>query len=192
MAGNRRLAAAGAGLLALSLLGWIATLVAVPFLQRPQMAEDLTTAWNQSGPTPLGEATTVSVPAHQTLVAFLVGTDLYGIAGTTGGSCQASSDGRPIGLGWPVQIDRSLTGVLTDGQETVAIAGWTNPADTTASVEIRCNSSDSTVQHFVAVPAGTAVVTQEPWFQPWGWVVLAGAGAALIAAGVGRVNPPNP
>ncbi|MCW1960069.1 MAG: hypothetical protein KIH64_016290 [Mycobacterium sp.] len=192
MAGNRRLTLAGASLVVLAVLGWLATLVALPFLQQPHTTEDLTAAWRQAGPTPLDETTTVLVPAGQTLVAFLVGTDLYGLAGTTTGTCTATGAGSPLQLGWPVQINRSLTGVIKDGQETVAIAGWTNTTGNAVRVEIRCKSSDSTVDHYVAVPAHTAVLTKGPRFQPWAWVVLGVAGVGLIVAGARRVNPPSP
>jgi len=181
----------GLGTVVLALLGWIGTLLAVPLLQQPDTTEDLTAAWTQAGPTPLGQATTVAVPPGQTLVAFLVGTDLYGIAGTTGGSCTAESDGRPIDLAWPVRINRSLTDVLDDGQQTVEIAGWTNTTERGVRVEIRCTTSDSTVDHYVAVPTRTAVVTQTPWFQPWLWVASAVVGAALIATGAQWITPPS-
>ncbi len=170
----------------LALLGWLVTLAVVPFTQKPRVTEDLTTAWTQAGPTRLGRPTTVPVPPGQTLVAFLVGTDLYGIAGTTTGTCAASAGGRPIALSGRVQIDRSLTGVLPDGRQTVAIAGWTNTGDTTADVGIRCESKDSTVDHYVAVASRTAVLTRDPWFQPWVWAGVGTLGAALIAAGLLR------
>lgn len=191
MVGGGRLVKVGLGAVGLSLLGWLATLILVPFLQHPDTTEDLTSAWIQAGPIPLGESTTVTVLPGQTLVAFLVGTDLYGIAGTSTGTCTASSEGTPLDLGWPVQINRSLTGVLEDGQETVAIAGWTSKFDQAARVEIRCTTADSTVDHYVAVPTHTGVVTSTPWFQPWGWVALAVVGVGLIVAGARRVNPPT-
>lgn len=168
----------------LALLGWVVTLFAVPFLQHPNATEDLTAVWTQAGPTPLGQSTSVAVPPAQTLVAFLVGTDLYGIAGTTTGSCTATRDGQPVHLDGRVQIERSLTGVLEDGQETVAIAGWTNATDGVVRVEISCTTGDSTAHHYVVVPSRTAVVTRDPWFQPWGWVVIAVLGVAFIVAGV--------
>lgn len=191
MADRGRRVTAGVAVVALAFLGWFATLVAVPFLQRPDTVENLTAGWTQAGPTPLGAATTVTVPPDQTLVAFLVGTDLYGIAGTTGGSCTAARGSAPVDLGWPVQIDRSLTGVLDDGQETVAIAGWTNTTGEPATISIRCTTADSGVDHYVAVPTRTAVVTTDPWFQPWAWVGLALVGVVLIAAGAQRINPPS-
>ncbi len=182
----------GASLLTLALLGWIGTLFITPLLQHPDSIEDLTAAWKQARATPLGQSTIATVPPGQTLVVFLVGTDLYGIAGTTGGSCSsAAGDGAPIDLGWPVLIDRSLTGVLADGQETVAIAGWANPTDHDVRVGIRCSSEDSTVDHYVAVPTRTAVVTQTPWFQPWLWGALAVLGVALIATGAQWITRPS-
>lgn len=192
MANRGRRVTVGVAVLGLALLGWIGTLVLVPLLQQPRTTEDLTAAWTQAGPTPLGESTAVSVPAGQTLVAFLVGTDFYGIAGTTSGTCTAASDGRPLELSRPVHINRSLTGVLADGQETVAVAGWRNTAAQAVSVEVRCTTGDSTVDHYVAVPTRTAVVAHDPWFQPWGWVAVAVVGLAVIVTGVQRVNPPNP
>lgn len=191
MAPRERRVAAGVALAVVAMLGWIITQFAVPFTQHPRTTEDLTAAWIQAGPTRLGEATTVSVPPNQTLVAFLVGTDLFGIAGTTGGNCTASSGTRPVDLGWPVLINSSLTGVLRDRQDTVAIAGWTNRTDTTVRVEILCATIDSTVQHYVAVPTITAVVQHRPWFQPWAWIALAAVGIGLIVSGFRWVSPPN-
>ena len=191
MAGGGLLVKAGLATVALALLGWIGTLLAVPLLQHPDTTEDLTAAWTQAGPTPLEQSTTVAVPAGQTLVAFLVGTDLYGIAGTTGGSCTAATGGRPVDLGWPVQINRTLTAVLNDDQETVAVAGWTNRSDDTVRVELRCTTTDSTADYYVAVPSATAVVTRDPWFQPWGWVAMAAVGVALTVFGVLRINRPS-
>ena len=175
----------------LALLGWIGTSFAVPFLQHPDTTEDLTTVWKQAGATPLGQSSTIAVPPGQTLVAFLVGTDLSGIAGTSGGSCTASTDGRTLDLGWPVQLDWTLTDVLNDGQQSVAIAGWTNRDVRTARVAIGCSTGDSTVDHYVAVPSRTAVVIRYPWFQPWGWAALAAVGLALAVLGVLRVNSPS-
>lgn len=169
-----------------AVLGWVVTLTVVPFTQKPLVTEDLTAAWTHAGPTPLGEQTTVPVPPGHTLVAFLVGTDLYGIAGTTTGTCAASLGGRPIDLSGRVQIDRSLTGVLRDGQQTAAIAGWRNTGKTTSDVAIRCRSGDSTVEHYVALDSRTAVLTRDPWFQPWGWAGVGALGAALIGAGLLR------
>jgi hypothetical protein len=191
MAGAGRRVTIGAAVLGLALLGWVGTLLVVPLLQQPKTTEDLTTAWKQAGPTSLGESTAVSVPAGQTLVAFLVGTDLYGIAGTTTGACTAARDGRPLELGHPVHINRSLTDVLTAGQETVAVAGWTNTTSRSVSVEVRCTTGDSTVDHYVAVPTRTAVVAHDPWFQPWGWIATAVVGLVVIVTGVRRVNPPS-
>ena len=182
---------AGVTVVAVALLGWTITQFAVPLTRPQDTTEDLTAAWVRSGPTRLGAATTLSVPANQTLVAFLVGTDLYGIAGTTGGSCSADSDGRPVDLGWPVHINRSLTNVLEEGQETVAIAGWTNRTGRVASVEIRCDTRDSTVSHYVAVPTRTAVIARRPWFHPWAWIALAVAGLALVASGARWLSPPS-
>jgi hypothetical protein len=191
MAGGTRRVTAGVAVLGLAVLGWIGTLLVVPLLQQPHTTEDLTAAWKQAGPTPLGQSTAVSVPAGQTLVAFLVGTDLTGIAGTTTGTCTAARDGRPLELGRPVHINRSLTGVLAAGQETVAIAGWTNTSPGVASIEVRCTTGDSTVDHFLAIPTRTAVVAHDPWFQPWGWIGIAVAGLALIASGVRPLSPPS-
>lgn len=183
---------AGVSLLALALLGWIGTLFITPLLQRTASAEDLTAAWKRAGATPLGQSTTATVPPGQTLVAFLVGTDLYGIAGTTGGACTATGDDAArVDLGWPVLIDRSLTGVLADGQQTVPIAGWTNPTDHDVRVAIRCSSQDSTVDHFVAMPTRTGRLAHDPWFQPWLWVALAVAGVAVIATGAQWITPPS-
>jgi hypothetical protein len=189
MTGGTRLITVGLATAALALAGWLATLVAVPLAQQPPGLEDLTAAWTQAGPTPLGRPTTVPVPPGQTLVAFLVGTDLYGIAGTTRGDCTATRDGQPLSLDWPVHINPSLTGVLQAGQQTVAVAGWQNTTPGDITVEILCRSGDSTVDHYVAVPTRTAVTPRNPWFQPWAWVALGAVGAALVAAGLLRAGP---
>lgn len=173
-------------MMALALVGFVATLVIHPLLLRPHTFEDLTAAWNKAGTTALGTSVTVVVPPGDTLVAFLVGTQLLGSAGTTTGTCAATSAGRTIELGSPVQIERSLTGILKPGQETVAIAGWTNSRSANAVVQISCGSSDSGVEHFVAVPTRTGVVDHEPWFQPWAWVALAVAGGGVTVAGLVR------
>ena len=170
----------------LALVGFLASLVIHPFLLRPDSSEDLTRAWRKAGPTALGASTTVVVPPADTLVALLVGTQLLGLAGTTTGTCEATSAGRALELGSPIQIERSLTGVLKPEQETVAIAGWTNDGPGDATVEITCRSRDSGVDHFVAVPTHSGVVTHDPWFQPWLWVALAAVGAVLVAASLFR------
>lgn len=176
----------GLMMIGLALVGFLATLVIHPFLLRPDSSEELTRAWQKAGPTALGASATVAVPPGDTLVAFLVGTQLLGLAGTTTGTCEATSAGRTLELGSPIQIERSLTGILKPGQETVAIAGWTNdgPGDTT--VEISCHSDDSGVDHFVAVPTRSGVVNRDPWFQPWAWVALAATGAVLIVTSLFR------
>lgn len=174
----------GVATAALALAGWLATTLGVSFAARPATTEDLTAAWTQAGSTRLGSTARVRVPEGSTLVVFLVGTGLYGIAGTTTGSCTAEPPA--VRLDRPVHINRSLTGVLGDGRQSVAIAGWTNHTGTPANVTIRCDSRDSGVEHFVAVPTSTAVVETDPWFQPWGWLALAAAGAALIAVGATR------
>jgi hypothetical protein len=191
MARAGRLVKVGLATVVLAALGWIITVFAVPFLRQPDTTEDLTAAWTQAGPTPLGKTSAVTVPPGQTLVAFLVGTDLYGIAGTTTGTCTANGDDRVVDLGWPVQINPSLTDVLEGSQQTVAIAGWTNDTGGPARVDIRCTTGDSTVDHFVAVPTRTAVVTRDPWFQPWGWVAIAAVGVALVVVGLLQINPPS-
>lgn len=178
----------GLAIVALALAGWLATLLTVPFLLQPRGLEDLTSAWAKAGPTPLGRPTTTEVPPGQTLVAFLVGTDLTGIAGTTTGDCTATRDGAPVPLAWPVYINPSLSGILRQDEQTVAIAGWTNDTPGLVRVEIRCTSGDSTVKHYVALPSGTAVVARDPWFQPWAWVALGAVGAALTIIGLLRVQ----
>lgn len=150
------------------MIGWLGTEVAVPLATGPDGIEDLTSAWSQAGPTPLGGSATVAVAPRQTLVAFIVGTDLRSIAGTSAGRCVATASGRPLPLGWPVVVNPSLTGVLRGDQQTVA------------------DSADSTVESFTAVPTRTAVVVRDPWFQPWGWVGLAVLGALAAVLGVRR------
>lgn len=176
----------GVAVAAVALAGWFTTMLALSFAANPDTTEDLTAEWIRSGPTPLGSPDTVTVPAGQTLVAFLVGTQLRGIAGTTTGTCAASTDGHPLPLGWPVHVNRSLTGILTDGQETVAVAGWTNHSASPVTVQITCDSRDSTVEHFVAVPSRTAALETRPWFQPWGWAGLGAFGVAVALAGLLR------
>jgi hypothetical protein len=174
----------GICMLVLALVGWLATMVVTSMASRPKFSEDLTTVWTTSGSTKLGGSTTVEVPVGQTLVAFLVGTQLRGTAGTTTGTCSAASAGGSLPLGWPVQINPSLTGVLATGQEIVAIAGWTNAQDSAVTVQITCASSDSTVDHFVAVPTRTAIVQHDPWFKPVAWIALAALGIAATVAGL--------
>lgn len=180
----KRLLVAGLAAVAAAVLGWGVTFLAAGWAAYPDTVEDLTGVWTEAGPTPLGGTAAVGVPPGQTLVAFLVGTDLRGFAGTTSGSCKATSSGGPIGLRWPVLLDYSVDARLTGGLEAVATAGWTNHGRTTADVAISCTTIDSTVRYFVAVPSGTARLADRPWFQPWGWVTLGAAGAALIVAGV--------
>lgn len=186
---GRRLVVFGFCLVAIAVAGWLVTLVGVSFATAPDAVEDLTPAWKSAGPTPLGATATVHIDHGETLVAFLVGTDLSGIAGTTTGTCSAGALGRTVELGWPVHINQSLTGVLDPGQETVPVVGWTNdlPGDEPATVHITCASSDSTVDHFVAVPTKTAVVETDPWFQPWAWVGIGALGVVLLGVGVARL-----
>ena len=179
-----RLVKTGLGVIGLALIGWLVTLLAVSFTARPHTVEDLTAVWRKAGPTALGATTTVIVPPGDTLVAFLVGSDLTGIAGTTGGDCSATSPGGPIPLGWPVQIETLLTGILQSDQQIVAIAGWRNDGSNDEVVEITCNTKDSTVDHFVAVPTRTGAVEYAPWFHPLLWVAIGGTGLLLVAAAV--------
>ena len=180
---------AGLCLVAIAAAGWLVTLIAASFAAATDTVEDITAAWKSAGETALGATTTVRVAHGDTLVAFLVGTDLSGIAGTTTGTCSADSPEHTVGLGWPVHINHSLTGVLEAGRETVAIAGWTNdlPGDQPVAINISCTSSDSTVDHFVAVATKTAVVEADPWFQPWAWVALGAVGVVLTGVGIARL-----
>lgn len=188
-----RLVRLGIAVILAAAVGVIATSLVTSFRDKSDSAEDLSAVWRAAGATPLGHSTTVTVPAHQTLVAFIVGTDLGGLPGTTSGSCTADTAGTKISLGWPVHIDSSIDAGLARGLDRVAVAGWTNRGDGPAPVDISCTSADSGVKHFVAVPTRTAVVEHHPWFQPWGWVALAGLGAALIAwaAALGRRSRPS-
>jgi hypothetical protein len=176
----------GLGALVVAALGWVVTFAAGTFLTQPNSVENLTPAWTAAGATPLGETTTVSVPPEQTLVAFLVGTDLLSTAGTTTGTCSAGAAGRPINLSWPVQINPELSGILGNGQQIVAVAGWANHEGSPVSVEITCTSRDSTVEHFVVIPTHTGAVQRNHWFQPWGWLALGTAGVLAIAIAVAR------
>jgi hypothetical protein len=178
----------GLGALVVAALGWVVTFAAGTLLTQPNSIENLTPGWTAAGATPLGETTTVSVPPEQTLVAFLVGTDLLSIAGTTTGTCSASAAGRPINLSWPVQINPELSGILGNGRQIVAVAGWANHDRNPVSVEITCTSSDSTVEHFVALPTRTGAVPRNPWYQPWGWLALGTAGVLAIAIAVARAR----
>lgn len=180
----KRLLVAGMAAVAAAVLGWVVTFLAAGWAAYPDTVEDLTGVWTEAEPTPLGGTATVGVPPGQTLVAFLVGTDLRGIAGTTSGSCTATSSAGPVGLRRPVLLDYSVDARLTGGLQAVATAGWANHGKTTVTVEISCTTIDSTVHYFVAIPSGTARLAEQPWFQPWGWMILGAAGAALIAAGV--------
>lgn len=186
-----RLVTLGVATIALAILGWLGTVLVTPFLHQPHTVEDLTAAWTQAGATRLGQSTRVTVQPDETLVAFLVGNDLRGVAGTTSGKCTAATQGRPLQLGWPVLVNRSLTGVLQDGQQTVSIAGWENHTEAPVTVDINCGTTDSTVDHFVALSSRSAVVVGKPWFQPWAWVGLALVGVVLVAAGAVRLSPPN-
>lgn len=186
-----RLVKLGVTTIVLAILGWLGTVLVTPFLHQPHTVEDLTAAWTRAGATPLEKSTRVTVQPDETLVAFLVGTDLRGIAGTTSGTCTAATQGRPVQLGWPVLVNRSLSGVLGDGQQTVSIAGWENRTQGPVTLDISCGTNDSTVDHFVALPSRSAVVVGKPWFQPWAWVGLGLVGVALVAAGAVRLSPPN-
>ncbi len=181
-----RLVPAGLGLLVVSLAGWLATLLGASWAGQPDTIEDLTPVWPGAGVTPLGASVTVSVPSEQTLVALLVGTDLRGIAGTTTGTCTARSGTGSVPLDQPVLLDFSVTGRLAGDREAVAVAGWRNAGEEDLSVDISCDTRDSTVQGFVAVPSRTAAFPKDPWFQPWGWVALGGAGVMLTTLGVVR------
>lgn len=181
-----RLVRAGLGLLVVSLAGWLATLLGASWAGQPDTIEDLTPVWPGAGVTPLGASVTVSVPSEQTLVALLVGTDLRGIAGTTTGTCTARSGTGSVPLDQPVLLDFSVTGRLAGDREAVAVAGWRNAGEEDLSVDISCDTRDSTVQGFVAVPSRTAAFPKDPWFQPWGWVALGGAGAMLTTLGLVR------
>lgn len=176
----------GLAALVAAALGWVVTFAAGTFVTQPNSVENLTPAWRAAGATPLGDTTTVSLPPGQTLVAFLVGTDLLSLAGTTTGTCSASSAGRPIELSWPVQINPELHGILGNGQQIVAVAGWVNHGRSPVSVEIACTSRDSTVEHFVAIPTRTGAVPRNPWFQPWGWLALGIFGVIAVAVAVVR------
>ena len=178
----------GIGLMVASVVGWLVTVVGASLAAQPDVVEDLTAVWAASGLTPLGGTETVSVPPQQTLVGFLVGTDLRGSAGTTTGTCTATTGGRPVALDWPVLLDFSVTGLLTGEREAVAVAGWRNTEDTTVTVDISCVTMDSTVDGFVALASRTAEIPRDPWFQPWVWVGFGALGTALAAAGVIRLR----
>jgi hypothetical protein len=178
----------GLGALVMAALGWVVTFVAGTFSAQPVSVENLTPAWSAADATPLGGTTTVSVPPGQTLVAFLVGTDLLSIAGTTSGTCSASAADRSIDLSWPVQINPELSGILGNGEQIVAVAGWANHGREPVSVEITCTSSDSTVEHFVALPTRTGAVQRNPWFQPWGWLALGTTGILAVAIALARAR----
>ncbi len=176
----------GLGLMVVSLIGWLVTLLGSAWAAQPDVIEDLTEVWPVAGVTPLGASADVAVPPQQTLVALLVGTDLRGIAGTTTGTCTARSGAESLALDQPVLLDFSVTGPLAGEREAVAIAGWRNAGETAATVDIACTTGDSTVEGFVAVPSRTAGFPKDPWFQPWGWVALGGAGAMLTTLGLVR------
>ncbi|HPX37997.1 MAG TPA: hypothetical protein PLH92_14560 [Mycobacterium sp.] len=188
-----RLVRLGVAIIVAAAIGLVATALTISFRNKSDVVEDISAAWRAADATPLGQSTTLTVPAHHTLVAFIVGTDLGGLPGTSSGSCAAEAAGTKIDLGWPVHIDSSVDAALTGGLERVAVAGWTNRGDGPRVVDISCTAADSGVKHFVALPTRTAVVEHRPWFQPWGWIAMAGLGAMLIAgaAALGRRSRPS-
>lgn len=171
-----------AGLLAV--LGWLATTVALSFAAQTHVTEDLSAVWTPKSRTPLGRSVAVEMPADQTLVALLVGSQLQGIAGTTTGTCTASASGQPLPLAWPVHLDWRVEGRLEVQQQAVAVAGWTNPGASAVTAIVACDTPDSTVAYFVAVPSESAVIAQDPWFQPWAWVALGIFGLSLLVVGI--------
>ena len=178
----------GLAALLLAALGWLATTVVVSFTARPRVTENLTGVWTQNSPTALGRATAVEVPADQTLVALLVGTELRGIAGTTTGACTATASRQPLPLAWPVHRDWRVDDRLKGEQQAVATADWTNPGDSTVIATVTCDTRNSTADYFLAVPSQTAVIARDPRFQPWAWVALGGVGLSLVTAGVWRAR----
>lgn len=190
--GGGLLVLSGLGFLAVGLVGWLATLLASAWAARPAVIEDLTAVWPVAGSAPLGGSVTVSVPPGETLVAFLVGTDLRGTAGTTTGTCAAQAGAAAVPLASPVLLDFSVDGLFTGNREAVAVAGWRNAGDDAVAVEISCDTADSTVDGFVAVPSKSAAFPSDPWFQPWGWVTLGSLGGVLIVVGLVRLPRESP
>lgn len=185
---GRRLIAGGLVVVGAAVIGGLGTAVGAPVAAQPDGVEDLTAVWSAAGPTPPGGTASVLVPPGQTLVAFLVGTDLRGIAGTTTGTCAADADGSRLRLDWPVLLDFSVTGPLAESREAVAVDGWRNDGSSPRRVSISCDSADSGVEYFVAVPSTRAALPATPWFQPWGWVALGTLGALIVAAGAVRAR----
>jgi len=180
--------AAGIALVIAAVVGWIGTsLVSSLAASHNAGREDLTAQFQSAGSTALGQSTTVSVQPGQTAVAYLVGTGLHSTAGTTTGDCSAREEnGSSLDVFDGVHIDTSLTGVLSPGQELVAIAG-VRP-DRAAALTITCDSHDSGVDHYVVVASNVATIAATPSWSPWAWIVGGLAGIALIGIGVARLR----
>ena len=61
----RRLTTLGVAMTVLAVTGWLVTMVVSAFVAQPDTVEDLSAAWKQAGPIPLGETADVTVPGRQ-------------------------------------------------------------------------------------------------------------------------------
>lgn len=179
--------AAGIAVVIAAVIGWIGTsLVSSIAASGNAGREDLTSEFRAAGPTALGRSTTVTLRPGQTAVAYLVGTGMHGTAGTTTGDCSAHDESSSsLDVSTSVHIDTSLSGVLSPGQELVAIAG-VRP-DRAAVLTFTCDSRDSGVDHYVVVASNVATVATTPRWSPWAWILGGLAGIALIGVGVARL-----
>ena len=171
-----------------SVIGWIATsFVSSMAASGESGREDLTVQFHEAGPTPLGQPATVTLRAGQTAVAYLIGTGLHGTAGTTTGTCHARDEqNQSVAVTSNVFIETSVSDVLKAGQELVAVGGVSTDHDVTLS--ITCDTSDSGVDHFVAVPTNAGTVATPPSWSPTAWIVAGLLGTALITAAFPRLG----
>lgn len=171
----------------LALAGWIGTTVFTQFAAaNGARSEDLSARFIAAGPSELGASVKVPVEAGQSAVAFFVGEDLHGVAGTTTGSCTATdADGAPVEFLYSVVLDSTLVNVLAEGKQHKAISAA--PVDRTTTLSATCTARDSGVDSFYVVPSDQATFVSTPAWHPWAWFILAGAAAIMFVIGVMRL-----